>query len=283
MEPTLSKGDLVVLRHSAEYQPGDVVALRVRFTTPVQDFRGAVAFVNRNRNWQARAIVWPFRNWDCYHFYTKTQGGPDALAKPRRRIVESFETWPRVFVVSTDAEFNRELMERFPSTVRFRFKSLDVLYYNTSYETAGELFEGLPRDVVGVAPAILMNALGRHAARAEQGDVARHYFEAAVAKEGSEKAETFALADLYAARGEYERALRLAGGYVRRHPDEGWPYTKLAHIYLQKGDKNSAIACYRRAVWLEPSKESWRKRLRRLVIRRPFFQGLLGYSDPRWM
>jgi tetratricopeptide (TPR) repeat protein len=239
----------------------DVVALRVRFTTPVQDFRGAVAFVNRNRNWQARAMVWPFRNWDCYHFYTKTQGGPDALAKPRRRIVESLETWPRVFVVSTDAEFNEELMERFPSTVRFRFKRLDVLYYNASYETAGELFEGLPRDVVGVA----------------------RYFEAAVAKEGPEKAETFALADLYAARGEYERALRLAVRYVRRHPDEGWPYTKLADIYLQKGDINSAIACYRRAVWLEPSKENWRERLRGLVIRRPFFQGLLGYSDPRWM
>jgi tetratricopeptide (TPR) repeat protein len=261
----------------------DVVALRVGFTTPVQDFRGAVAFVNRNRNWQARAMVWPYRNWDCYHFYTKTQGGPDALAKPRRRVVESFETWPRVFVVSTDAEFNEELMERFPSTVRFRFQSLDVLYYNASYGTAAELFEGLPRDVVGVAPAISMNALGRYAARVGLSDVARRYFEAAVAREGSEKAETFVLTDLYAARGEYERALRLAGGYVRRHPDEGWPYTKLADIYLQKGDKNSAIACYRRAVWLEPAKENWRERLRDLVIYRPFFRGLLGYSDPRWM
>jgi tetratricopeptide (TPR) repeat protein len=261
----------------------DVVALRVRFTTPVQDFRGAVAFVNRNRNWQARAMVWPYRNWDCYHFYTKTQGGPDALAKPRRRVVESLETWPRVFVVSTDAEFNEELMEQFPSTVRFRFQSLDVLYYNASYGAAAELFEGLPRDVVGVAPAISMNALGRYAMRAGLDDVARHYFEAAVAKEGAEKAETFVLADLYAARGEYERALRLAGGYVRRHPDEGWPYTKLADIYLQKGDKNSAIACYRRAVWLEPAKANWRERLRDLVIYRPFFQGLLGYSDHRWM
>ncbi|NIT36998.1 MAG: tetratricopeptide repeat protein [candidate division Zixibacteria bacterium] len=261
----------------------DVVALRVGFTTPVQDFRGAVAFVNRNRNWQAKVMVWPFRNWDCYHFYTKTQGGPDALARPRRRIIESLETWPRVFVVSTDAEFNNELTERFASTVRFRFESLDILYYNALYETPGKLFERLPRDVVGVAPAILMNALGRHAVRAELNDAAKYYFEAAVSREGLEKAETFVLADLYAARGEYERALRLAGGYVRRHPDEGWPYTKLADIYSQKGDKNSAIAYYRRAVWLEPSKDNWRKRLKDLAINRPFFRGLLGYSDPRWI
>jgi mannosyltransferase len=261
----------------------DVVALRVRYTTPVQDFRGAVALVNRNRNWQTKVLVWPYRNWDCYHFYTKTQGGPDAMAQPRGAVYKTLEQWPRVFLVCTDGEFSNELTERFRAMVTFRLQSLDILYCDSSYGSPEALYRGLPGDVVGVPPAALANALGKHALRAGKKDAALEYFEGAVAAEGREKAETFVLANLYAERGDYERALRLAGNYVRRYPYEAWPYTRMAEIYVRRGDINSAIACYRRAIWLEPSKEKWRRRFADLVRRRPFFRGFFGYSDPRWM
>jgi signal peptidase I len=43
MEPALSKGDLVVLRHSGEYQPGDVVAFRVRDSIVIHRIVGGSA------------------------------------------------------------------------------------------------------------------------------------------------------------------------------------------------------------------------------------------------
>lgn len=261
----------------------DALALRVQYTTPIQDFRGAVALVNRNRNWQTKALVWPFRNWDCYHFYTKTQGGSDAAAKPRVAVDELFETWPRVFLVCTDGEFSETVMQRYRSAVRFRLQGVDVIYSDLSYGTTAAMYERLPGDVIGVAPSVMSNALGRRAVREGRTDAALSYFEEAIAAEGPENAEIFVLASLLAERGEYERALELVGGYVERYPYESWPYTRLAEIYIKKGDKNSGIACYRRAVWLDPAKENWRKRLRDLVADRPFFPGLFGYSDPRWM
>jgi len=260
----------------------DVVALRVQYTTPLQDFRGAVAFVNRNRNWQTKVLVWPYRNSDCYNFYTKTQGGPDALAQPRAGVYRTLEESPRVFIVCTDGEFSGELLDRFRKMVTFRLQGLDILFHDSSYRSA-TLYRRLPGDVVGVPPAVLANALGKYALRAGEKDTALRYFEGVAMAEGPEKAETFVLANLYAERGEYERALRLAGNYVRRYPYESWPYTRLAEIYFRRGDKNSAITCYRRALWLEPSKQDWRKRLAALVTHRPFFRGFFGYSDPRWM
>jgi tetratricopeptide (TPR) repeat protein len=260
----------------------DVVALRVQYETPVQDFRGAVALVNRNRNWQTKVLVWPFRNWDCYYFYTKTQGGPDAAARPRVAVYQLFETWPRVFLVCTDGEFSETIIERYRSAVRFRLQGVDVIYSDLSYGTTAAMYERLPGDVIGASPAVMCNALGRRAVREGRPAAALSFFEKAAA-EGPEKAETFVLANLLAERGEYGRALELAHGYVERYPYEAWPYTRLAEIYVRKGDKNSAIACYRRAVWLDAAKENWRKRLRGLVAERPFFRGLLGYSDPRWM
>jgi len=261
----------------------DVVALRVLYGTPVQDFRGAVALVNRNRNWQTKVLVWPYRNLDCYNFYTKTQGGPGAMAKPRPRIYKTLERWPRVFVVCTDGEFTGELLERFPATVSFRLRGVDVLYHDSSHGSAAELYEKLPGDLVGVPPEVMANALGKHALRAGRGKVASGYFENALAVEKRNEAATFELANLYAGRGEYERALRLAGDYVRRYPHESWPYTRVAEIYYRRGDRNSAIAHYRRALWLEPSKDRWRERFTDLVMHRPFFRGFFGYSDPRWM
>ncbi len=260
-----------------------VVALRVRYAAPEQDFRGAVALVNRNRNWQTKVLVWPYRNSDCFLYYTKTQGGPGAMAKPRSGVYKTLERWPRVFVVCTDGEFTGELTRRFPAMVQFRLRSVDVLYHDSSYETAAELYDRLPGDLVGVPPGVMANALGRHALRAGHKKTALGFFEKALAAGRRDEAATFDLANLYAGRGEYERALRLVGGYVRRHPHESWPYTRVAETYSQRGDKNSAIAYYRRALWLEPSKDAWRARLRDLVLHRPFFRGLLGYSDPRWM
>lgn len=205
------------------------------------------------------------------------------MAKPRAGVYKTLEQWPRVFVVCTDGEFSDELMTRFPAMATFRLQSLDILYHDSSYRAPGDLYRRLPGDVVGVPPAVLANALGKRALRAGNKGAALRYFEKAVATEGREKAETFLLARLYAERGEYEAALHLAGGYVRRHPYEAWPYTRMAEIYFKRGDRNSAIACYRRAVWLDHSKEKWRTRLAGLVMQRPFFGGISGYSDPRWM
>ncbi len=261
----------------------DGLALRVRYYTATQDFRGAVALINRNRNWQTKVLVWPYRNYDCYNFYTKTQGGGNAMAKPRSAVYDTLERWPRVFIVNTDGEFTGELMERFPGMVRFRLMSMDVLYHDSSYKTDAALFRRLPGDLVGVPPAVMANALGEHALRAGRKKKALKYFEEAVAEAGREGADTFVLANLYAERGEYGRALGLAGDYVRRFPHESWPYTQLAEIYFRRGDRNSAIACYRRALWLNPEKDSWRKRCSELVLNRPFFRGFFGYSDPAWM
>jgi mannosyltransferase len=261
----------------------DAVALRVQYTVAPQDFRGAVALVNRNRNWQTKALVWPFRNWDCYHFYTKTQGGPDAAAKPRFAIYKTFETWPRVFLISTDGDFSEEILARYGSAVRFRLQGIDVIYSDRSYKKPARLYARLPGDVIGAPPSVMMNALGRRALRNGQPNKALAFFEKATVAEGQDKAEIFVLANLLADRGECDRALDLVGGYVERYPYEGWPYTRLAEIYIKKGDKNSAIACYRRAIWLDPDKDNWRKRLSELVADRPFFRGLFGYSDPRWM
>ena len=261
----------------------DVVALRVQYTVAVQDFRGAVALVNRNRNWQTKSLVWPFRNWDCYHFYTKTQGGPNAAAKPRVAIYKTFDTWRRVFLVSTDGEFSAEIMERYGHAVRFRLQGVDIIYSDRSYRKPARLYRRLPGDVIGVPPAVMYNALGRRALRNGARDKALAFFEEAITAEGPDKAEIFVMANLLADRGECDRALELVGGYVERYPYEGWPYTRLAEIYVKKGDKNSAIACYRRAIWLDPAKENWRKRLSKLAADRPFFRGLFGYSDPRYM
>ena len=119
----------------------DVVALRARYTMPVQDFRGAVSMVNRNRNWQTKVLVWPYRNHDCFLYYTKTQGGPGAMAKPRTGVYKTLERWPRVFIVCTDGEFTGELMRRFPTMVQFRLRSVDVLYHNSSYKKPGQLYD----------------------------------------------------------------------------------------------------------------------------------------------
>jgi tetratricopeptide (TPR) repeat protein len=128
----------------------------------------------------------------------------------------------------------------------------------------------------------MMNALGGRALRNGARKKGLMFFEEALAAGGPEEADTFPLASLWAQRGALEGALALAGGYATRYPHEAWPYTQLAELYVQKGDKNSAIACYRRALWLDPSKENWRKRLKDMVADRPFFRGLFGYSDPRW-
>jgi len=274
---------LVLAAGVARAAVADVVALRVRYTTPVQDFRSAVALVNRNRNWQTKALVWPFRNWDCYHFYTKTQGGGDAAAKPRAAIFKTFDTWPRVFLLSTDGEFSDEVMQRYPTAVLFRYQGVDVIYNDSSYRKRARLYRRIPGDVVGASPSVTMNALGRRALRNGQPDKALSFFEEALAAEGPDKAEVFLMADLLSDRGEYDRALELVGDYVERYPHEGWPYTRLADIYVKKGDKNSAIACYRRAIWLDPDKDNWRQRLRELVAERLFFRGLFGFSDPKWM
>jgi tetratricopeptide (TPR) repeat protein len=261
----------------------DVVALRARYTMPEQDFRGAVSLVNRNRNWQTKVLVWPYRNHDCFLYYTKTQGGPGAMAKPRTGVYKTLERWPRVFIVCTDGEFTGELMRRFPTMVQFRLRSVDVLYHNSSYKKPGQLYGRLPGELVGVPPAVMANALGRRALLSGHKKRALEFFEKASAYERRDEVATFDLANLYAQRGEYERALRLVGGYVRRHPHESWPYTRLAETYFRSGDKNSAAAYYRRALWLEPSKDSWRTRLKDMVFNRPFFRGFFGYSDPRWM
>lgn len=258
-------------------------ALRVQYETPVQDFRGAVTLVNRNVNWQTKILVWPYRNWDCYHFYTKTQGGPNAQAKPRPAVFKLFETWPRIFVVCTDGEFSQELLERYPRTIRFRLQSMDVLYRDNAYKTDAALFRRLPGDVVGVPPAVMYNALGRYSLSVGKSNRAREYFEEAIEVGGPDAAETFVLAKIYADAGEYEQARRLAGAYVRRYPYEAWPYTRLAAMYEAEGDRNSAIAYYRRALWLDPSKDNWRKRLDDLRASQPFFRAVFGYSDPRWM
>ncbi len=227
--------------------------------------------------------MWPFRNWDCYHFYTKTQGGPDAAAKPRVAVYKIFETRPRVFLISTDGEFSETVMQRYPTAVRFRLQGIDVIYSDLSYGTTATMYARLPGDVIGAPPSVMLDALGRRALRDGFEDTALGFFEEAIAAEGPENAETFVLANLLAERGEYERALALVGGYVERYPYEAWPYTRLAEIYIKEGDKNSGIACYRRAVWLDPAKGNWRERLRDLVADRPIFPGLFGYSDPRWM
>jgi tetratricopeptide (TPR) repeat protein len=274
---------LVLAAGAARAAVDGVVALRVQYTTAVQDFRGAVALVNRNRNWQTKALVWPFRNWDCYHFYTKTQGGPNAVAKPRVAIYETIETWPRVFLISTDGELSEDVLARYGYAVKFRLQGVDVIYSDPTYVEPARVYARLPGDVIGVPPAVMMNALGRRALRNGQPNRAVSFFEEAIAAEGPAKAEIFVLANLWAERGQCDRALALVGGYIERYPNEGWPYTRLAEIYIKKGDKNSAIACYRRAIWLEPAKENWRERLSEMVSDRPFFRGLFGYSDPRWM
>ncbi len=274
---------VVLVAGAARAVAEDVVALRVRYATPEQDFRGAVSLVNRNRNWQTKVLVWPYRNRDCFLYYTKTQGGPDAMAKPRTGVYKTLERWPRVFLVCTDAEFTGELMERFPNMVQFRLRSVDVLYHDSSYKKPRQLYDRLPGDLVGVPPAVVANALGRRALRAGDEKAALTFFEEGLAAERRDEATTFDLANLYAERGDYERALRLVGGYVRRRPHESWLYTRVAETYFQRGDRNSAIAYYRRALWLEPSKDAWRERLKDLVLHRPFFRGFLGYSDPRWM
>ncbi|UCH77540.1 MAG: glycosyltransferase family 39 protein [Candidatus Coatesbacteria bacterium] len=261
----------------------EVRALRFRYATPVQDFRGAVALINRNRNWQTKILVWPYRNWGCYNFYTKTQGGPSPLAKPRFAVMELLESWPRLFIVSTDGEFTREVVEGFPTTVKFRLRSVDVIYHDASLTSPEEVFRRVPAEVVGVAPAVRDNALGRYAWRLGRVNVARRYFEAAAARGGPEEGETFTLAQIYADAGDYEAALRLAGGYVRRHPHEAWPYSRLAEFYAGRGDRTSAVAYYRRAVWLDPGREDWRSRLRELAEGQRFFRGLFGWADPRWM
>ncbi len=261
----------------------DARALYVHYTNEVQDFRGAVALTNRNRDLETPVLVWPYRNRDCFLFYTKTQGGPAALAKPREGIYKFFRTRQRLFLVTTDSDLVDELVALYPTTARFRLARLSVLYRDASYRTAADAYRRARYDVVGVAPAVAYNALGKVALRAGDRARARAYFERAAAEPGEESADIFALADLYTAEGEYEKALRLVGGYVRRHPDEPWPYTKLGLIYLAAGDVDSAIAYYRRAVWLNPAKENWRRRLRSLVRERPWGRALFAYSDPRWL
>jgi tetratricopeptide (TPR) repeat protein len=186
-------------------------------------------------------------------------------------------------LISTDGELSEDVLARYGYAVKFRLQGVDVIYSDPTYVEPARVYARLPGDVIGVPPAVMMNALGRRALRNGQPNRAVSFFEEAIAAEGPAKAEIFVLANLWAERGQCDRALALVGGYIERYPNEGWPYTRLAEIYIKKGDKNSAIACYRRAIWLEPAKENWRERLSEMVSDRPFFRGLFGYSDPRWM
>ncbi len=273
----------VVLALGAAKAVGDNVgALRISYVGERQDFRDAVALVNRNRDWWSASLVWPFRNWDCYHFYTKTIGGPAALAVPRTKVYQYFDEAPRIFMVSTDADFDDELVARYPNMVRFRFARVAVLYYDPAYKTAGDAYRRLPRDVVAAPPGVVDNALGRLALHAGDETRAFRYFEAGAREAGAENPDLFFLTDIYVERGQYRKALGIIGEYVRRHPDEAWPYTKLANVYLKLGARNAAAACYRRALWLDPDKKAWRERLKELVTKRKPVAALIGYCDPRW-
>jgi len=260
----------------------DAVTLRVFYTTEHQDFRGAITLVNRNRDWRSALLVWPFRNWDCYHYYTKTLGGPAANARPRAMMLQYFEDSPRTFCVSTDAEFNDEVVQRYPTTLRMRLMRADVLYHDRDYRTTADLYRNVSADVIAAPPGVVNNALGRLALQEGKPGLALGYFEAAAREKPVENADLFFLTDLYVEKGQYRRALKLIGDYVRRRPDEAWPYTKLAVVYMKMGDRNSAIAYYRRALWLDPAKSGWQDSMDELIAQRKVGRALIGYSDPRW-
>jgi len=261
----------------------DRLALKVYYGGEHQDFRAAVALANRNRDWHTKIMVYPYRNWDSYEFYTRTQGGPAAEGRPRFGVYEAFEKERRIFFVSTDAELDDELLAKYPLTVQFRLARVDVLFYDRSYRSPADVFRRLPVDFAGLDPALRDDALARTAVRWKRESLAVEYGEAAVAAVGEENTDIFYLADAYLARGDTARARRLLTEYVRRRPEEHWPFTRLADVYLKRGDRNTAIACFRRAAWLEPGHRAWQNRLRELMNGRKFWRVALGYSDPRWL
>lgn len=258
-------------------------ALRYYYATEKQDFRTAVALINRNSAWVTGTFVWPFRNWDAFYFYTKTLGGPAAEAKPREKLLRAFKERAEVFLMSTDAEFSDEVQREVPLAIRLRFKSVDVLYYNQNWRTAGDVYGWAGPALTGAPPGTVAGALGRFALA--RGDKAKawEYLKKAAVSQRRDNPDLFHYADLCAERGDVKTARTLIGRYVRAHPDEPWPYTKLALTYLQTGDVNTAVYYYRRALWLAPEKENWRRTMEEIVGRRRFFHILIGYTDPRWL
>jgi len=260
----------------------DWTALRVIYYNEHQDFRTAVAVCNANRFRGTRVLVYPYRNWDCYDFYTRTQGGPTGEARPRAAVIEAFESEPRVFLVSTETEFNNELLAKFPTTVNFRLARLDILYHDKSYRTVEDAFKNVPHDVMGMPPGVTYDALAKLALRSGKTNRALGYFTLALAQAGELNADVIPVAMAYKEAGQTEKARALLTRYVRRHPDEAWPFTLLGEVYVKSRDKTTAVACFRRAVWLEPSKRGWSDRLKDLRAQLKFWPAALGFIDPRW-
>jgi cytochrome c-type biogenesis protein CcmH/NrfG len=52
---------------------------------------------------------------------------------------------------------------------------------------------------------------------------------------------------------------------VRQFPDEANPYDSLAEAYLAKGDKESAIANYKKALQIDPNLPSSKEALEKLT------------------
>jgi tetratricopeptide (TPR) repeat protein len=258
-------------------------ALQVLYNNEHQDFRTAVAICNANRFRGTRILVYPYRNWNCYEFYTRTQGGPVADASPRPAIVKAFESAPRVFLVSTETEFNTELLEKFPTTVSFRVARLDILYHDNYYTTVDDALKNVPHDVMGMPPGVTYDALAKLAMRSGKTERAAGYFTLSLAQAGELNADVIPAAMAYRAMGQTEKTRRLLTGYIRRHPDEPWPFTLLGELYIKNKDKTTAVACFRRAVWLEPSKRGWSDRLKDLRGQLKFWPAALGFIDPRWL
>lgn len=261
----------------------DWTALRVLYCTEHQDFRTAVAVCNANRFRGTRPLVFPYRNWNCYEFYTRTQGGPVADARPRPAIIKAFEMEPQVFLLCTEPEFSAELLEKFPTTVCFRLARMDLLYHDNHYRSVDEALARTPHDVMGMPPGVTNDALAKLALRSGKADRAARLFARSLNEAGEFNADVIPAAMCFKQVGQSEKARRLLSAYVRRYPDEPWPFTLLGELYAKQHDKTTAVACFRRAVWLEPSKRGWSERLADLRGQLKFWPAAIGFIDPRWL
>lgn len=78
-----------------------------------------------------------------------------------------------------------------------------------------------------------------------------------------------AVADQLARGGDLDDALAVAAFAVGQFPDQAWPNMVLANLHVQRGDREKAIAGFRRVLELEPGNLQARGALERLKAGQP--------------
>ena len=104
-------------------------------------------------------------------------------------------------------------------------------------------------------------ARGRHWHREQKLDLAQAAYTQALQTDPTHREAHNALAALFAARGDVDRAIVLLRSLADSHPDAAHVFANLGYAYFLKGDLKAASAALVQAVTLEPDSEPAQRKL----------------------